>query len=208
MMEESMKSMQWVVVVALAAGLGGCGGTEISDAWKDATIEPKPSGKIVVVALTDDAVSKRVFEDTFAKALRDRGNDAVASYTFVKAGPDTNPDSLVATLRTAGYTLALTARPLGEEVVETQTMGNAYYMPQGYYQWGSYYSMSYGAMMSTTYNERAGSELVEANLFELGSERLVWAVRSSTQKTGKIREGVASYTNAVVKELAKSRWIK
>ena len=57
-------------------------------------------GKIVVVALTDDKVSKRVFEDTFSKALRDRGNDATASYTFVEAGPATNHDSLVATLRT------------------------------------------------------------------------------------------------------------
>lgn len=203
-----MNLMRWMGAAALLAALAGCGGTEISDAWKDPSMEPKPTGKIVVVALTDDAVSKRVFEDTFAKALRDRGNDATASYTFVDAGPATNPDSLVAKLRTAGYAMALTARPLGEEVRETQTIGSAYYMPQGYYNWGSYYSMSYGAMMSTSYNERAGSVLVEANLYDLGSERLVWAVRSSTEKTGKIREGVASYTSAVVRELAKSHWIK
>ena len=204
----SMKSMRWMAATVLLAGLAGCGSTKISDSWKDPSMEPKPMGKIVVVGLTDDAVSKRVFEDTFAKALRDRGNDATASYTFVDAGPATNPDSLVAALRTAGYSAALTARPLGEEVVETQTMGNAYYMPQGYYNWGSYYSMSYGAMMSTTYNERAGRMLVEANLYDLSSERLVWAVRSSTEKTGKVREGVNSYTSMVVKELARGHWIK
>ncbi len=203
-----MKSMRWMGAAVLVAALGGCGGTEISDQWKDPNVEPKPAGKIVVVALTDDKVTKRVFEDTFAKALRDRGNDATASYTFIEAGPATNPDSLVATLRTQGFGMALTARPLGEDVKETQTIGNAYYMPQGYYQWGSYYSMSYGAMMSTSYNERAGSILVEANLFDLGSERLVWAVRSSTEKTGKVREGVDSYTRAVVRDLAKSHWIK
>jgi hypothetical protein len=193
----------------LALALAGCsGGTKISDAWKDPSTEPKPLGRIVVVGLTDDAVSRRMFEDTFAQALRERGNDAVASYPFAKAGPDTNPDSLVATLRTAGYVAALTARSLGEEMLETQTLGSAYYLPQAYYQWGAYYSMSYGAMMTTSYNERSGNVLIEANLFDLGSERLVWAVRSSTTKTGKLKEGVTSYTRAVVKELARSGWIK
>jgi hypothetical protein len=161
-----------------------------------------------VVGLTDDKVGKRVFEDTFAKALKERGNDATASYSFVEAGPSTNPDSLVALLRTQGYGLALTARPLGEDFKETQTLGHAYYMPQGYYQWGSYYNMSYGAMMSTAYNERQDFVLVEANLFDLSSERLVWAVRSSTGKTGKLRDDVSTYTRAVVKELAKSGWTK
>lgn len=203
-----MKQVQWIAVLALAAGLGACGGTEISDQWKDPNVEPKPGGKIVVVGLSDDKVAKRVFEDTFAKALRDRGNDATASYSFVEAGPSTNPDSLVALLRTQGYGMALTARPLGEDVKETQTIGHAYYMPQGYYQWGSYYSMSYGAMMSTAYNERQDFVLVEANLFDLSSERLVWAVRSSTGKTGKLRDDVSTYTSAVVRELAKSRWVK
>jgi len=203
-----MNKVRWIAVLAMLAGLGACGGTEISDQWKDPNVEPKPAGKIAVVGLTDDAVAKRVFEDTFAKALRDRGNDAVASYSFVDAGPATNPDSLVAKLRTLGYGIALTARPLGEDVKETQTLGHAYYMPQGYYNWGSYYNMSYGAMMSTSYNERQDYVLVEANLFDLGSERLVWAVRSSTGKSGKLRDDVSTYTKPVVRELAKSGWVK
>ena len=180
-----MKHVQWAAVVALMVALGGCaGGTKISDSWKDTSMEPAPMEKIVVVALTDDSVTKHMFEDRFAAALRARGNDAVASYTFVKAGSATNPDSLVAVLRAQGYTAALTARSLGEDMQETQTLGHAYYMPQGYYEWGSYYSMSYGAMMSTSYNERSGSVVVESNLFDLG------------------------YTSAVVRELARSRWIK
>jgi len=68
--------------------------------------------------------------------------------------------------------------------------------------------MSYGAMMSTAYNERQNFALVEANLFDLSSEKLVWAVRSSTGKTGKLRDDVESYTRSVVKELARSGWTK
>jgi hypothetical protein len=144
----------------------------------------------------------------FSKALRDRGNDATAAYTFTNAGPNTNPDTLVALLRTAGYQAALTARPLGEEMMETQTLGSAYYMPQSYYQWGTYYSMSYGAMMSTSYYERTEKVIVEANLFDLSSERLLWAARSKTEKTGKVKESIGDYTRTVIPELAKTGWIK
>lgn len=203
-----MKRAGWVGVVALVIGLGGCGNTKITDAWKDASVEPKPLGKIVVVGLIDDNVTKRLFEDTFTRALKDRGNDATAAYTVVNCGPNTNPDSLVSVLRTAGFQAALTARSLGEEMVETQMRGNAYYMPQSYYQWGSYYSMSYGAVMSTTYNERSEKVIVEGNLFDLASERLLWAVRSKTTKTGKVKEGVNDYTRTIIPELAKSGWIK
>jgi hypothetical protein len=203
-----MKRAGWVGFVAAVIGMAGCGGTKVTDTWKDASVEPKPLEKIVVVGLIDDGVTKRVFEDMFSKALRDRGNDATAAYTFINAGPNTNPDSLVAALRTAGYQGALTARTLGEEMIETQTLGSAYYMPQEYYQWGAYYSMSYGAVMSNTYYERTEKVIVEANLFDLTSERLLWAARSKTEKTGKVKEGVGDYTSRIVPELAKSGFIK
>ena len=203
-----MNRAGWVGALALAAALAGCGNTKITDSWKDASIEPKPAGKIVVVGLIDDSVTRSVFEDTFAKVLRDRGNDATAAHTFTNAGPNTNPDSLVAKLRTAGYQVALTARSLGEEMIETQTLGSAYSMPQSYYQWGTYYSMSYGAVMSTSYYERSEKVIIESNLFDLSSERLLWAARSKTKKTGKVREGVNDYTRALIPELAKSGWIK
>jgi hypothetical protein len=203
-----MNRTGWAALALAAVALGGCANTKITDIWKEPEMKPVPLSKIVVVALSDDGVLKRTFEDTFSKALIARGNDATASYTFVKAGPETNPDSLVATLRTAGYSAALTARSLGEEMTETTMQGHGYYMPQSYYQWGSYYSMSYGAVMSNTYTERSEKVIVEANLFDLGSERLVWAVRSKTTKTGKLKESVNDYTSAIVSELGKSGWIK
>jgi hypothetical protein len=203
-----MKRAAWTCIPALVIALAGCANTTITDSWKDPSAEPRPAGKIVVVGLIDDNITRHVFEDMFARALRDRGNDATAAYTFTNAGPNTNPDSLVATLRTAGYQAALTARSLGEEMIETQTLGSAYYLPQAYYQWGSYYSMSYGAVMSTSYYERSEKVIIEANLFDLGSERLLWATRSKTKKTGKLKEGVNDYTRTIIPALAKSGFIK
>jgi hypothetical protein len=189
-----------------------CSNTKVVDSWKDPSREPQPLNRVVVVGLTDDAVLKRVFEDTFSASLRERGNDAVASYSFVSANAQTNPDSLVATLRTAGYTAALTARSLGEEMTETYAPGRSYYIPDYYYHWSSYYTTSYTTSYTTVgdpgYYERTQKVLVEANLFDLASERLIWAARSKTTKTGKLKESVADYNRAIIAELAKSGWIK
>jgi hypothetical protein len=180
----------------------------VVDSWKDPASEPKPLGRIVVVGLSDDAVVKRVFEDAFSKSLRERGNDAVASYSFVSANAQTNPDSLVATLRTAGYTAALTARSLGEEMTESYVPGRSYYIPDYSYHWSTYYAMSYTMVADPGYYQRSEKVIIEANLFDLASERLIWAARSKTTKTGKLKEAVADYNRAIIAELAKSGWIK
>ena len=120
----------------------------------------------------------------------------------------TNPDSLVAMLRTAGYGAALTARSLGEETTEAYVPGRSYYIPDYYYHWGSYYTTGYIATGDPGYYTRTEKVVIEANLFDLASERLVWAARSKTTKTGKLKESVQDYNRAVVAELAKSGWIK
>jgi len=203
-----MKQLGRIAAAVLVVCTGACSNTKVSDVWRDPAVEPKPLDRIVVVGLTDDAVLKRTFEDTFSASLRERGNDATASYSFIQAGPDTNPDSLVATLRTAGYSAVLTARSLGEEMTETYTAGHGYYIPDAYYHWGSYYTMSYTMLGSEGYYERSEKVIVEANLFDLTSERLIWAARSKTTKTGKLKESVVDYNRVIIPELAKSGWIK
>jgi len=204
-----MRRWVWIAVAAGVAALGaGCASTKVSDSWTEPNLKPAPVGKIAVVGLTDDAVVKRLFEDTFAARLRERGNDATASYSFIQTGPNTNPDSLAATLRTAGYAAALTARSLGSEMTETVTPGRGYYIPDTYYGWGSYYMMSYTTMGSGGYYERSEKVVIEANLFDLASERLIWAARSKTTKQAKLKESVADYNGVIVSELAKSGWIK
>jgi hypothetical protein len=204
-MKRQFQMMVGVLAVAVAAG---CGNTKIVDSWTEPTREPAPVQRIVVVGLTDDAVVKRLFEDTFAKSLRERGNEAVASYTFIRAESATNPDSLVSKLRAAGYQAALTARSLGEEMTETVTRGRAYYIPDYSYYWSSYYTMSYTSMVIPDYTTRTQKVIVEAQLFDLASERLVWATRSKTEKTGKLKETIADYNRAIIAALAKSGWVK
>jgi hypothetical protein len=201
---KSITRVAWVAALALA-----CGNTKVLDAWQNPDLKPAPAKRIVVVGLSGDDVTRRLFEDTFTKQLKERGNDAVAGYTFLPKNPESNPDSALAVLRAAGYDAVLTARSLGVHTEETETQGTAYYIPDsGYYGWNGYYGAVYQDITATTYTTRTEKARVETHLYDTASAKLLWAARSETTSTGKLTEGMRDYARTVVSALGKTGLIK
>ncbi len=106
--------------LAVAAIVGACGNTQVLDTWSDTSIKPAPAKRIVVVGLSGDDVTRRLFEDTFSQELKDRGNDAVAGHTFLPDKLISSPDSALAVIRKAGFDAVLTARSMGVKTEETE----------------------------------------------------------------------------------------
>lgn len=201
---KSMARVAWVGALALA-----CGNTKVLDSWQNPDLKPAPAKRIVVVGLSGDDITRRLFEDTFTKQLNERGNDAVAGYTFLPKNPESNPDSALAVLRAAGYDAVLTARSLGVHTEETETQGSAYYIPDsGYYGWNGYYGAVYQDITATTYTTRTEKARVETHLYDTASAKLLWAARSETTSTGKLTEGMRDYARTVVGALGKTGLIK
>jgi len=205
-----MKSMKRVATVAaLAAAIGACGNTQVLDSWQNPDLKPPRANRIVVVGLSGDDITRRLFEDTFTKQLQERGNDAVAGYTFLPKNPEANPDSALAVLRAKGFDAVLTARSLGVHTEETETQGTAYYIPDsGYYGWDGYYGAVYQDITATTYTTRTEKARVETHLYDTANAKLLWAARSETTSTGKLTEGMRDYARTVVSALAKTGLIK
>jgi hypothetical protein len=193
----------------VASATGACGNTQVLHSWKEASVAPAPIGRIAVVGLSGDDVTRRLFEDTFTKELKERGNDAVAGYTFMPKVPASNPDSALAALKQAGFDAVLTARSMGVQTEETVTQGTPYYIPDsGYYGWDGYYGAVYQDITANTYTTRTEKALVETHLYQTSTKKLLWAARSATTSTGKLTEGMRDYASTVVKDLSKSGFIK
>lgn len=193
--------------VALAAFVGGCGGggTQVSS-WKDPSVQPAPFKRIVVVGLSGDDVTRRLFEDTFSDELKSRGNDAVAGYTFLPKNAESNPDSALAVLKSKGFDAVLTARSMGVKTEETMVQGAGYYIPDsGYYGWNGYYG---GAVGSTTYYNRTEVLGIETHLYQIATAKLVWGARSSTTSTGKLTETMSDYSKSVTRDMANSGFVR
>src|SRR5436305_7433134 len=89
----------WVVLTLL---LGGCASTTITDTWSDPTYNGGPFKRIMVVAVTQNGVARRTFEDIFAGRLRANGVDAVPGYQFVQQDGPVSESVLNAAVRASG----------------------------------------------------------------------------------------------------------
>jgi hypothetical protein len=84
--------------------------------WKDETYQMRPEKILVISAF--GGPSRRVFEDEFVKALKDRGIDAVVSYTFMPEMPApvlVDKDAIVVQAKAVGADTVLINRPLERE---------------------------------------------------------------------------------------------
>ena len=198
------KSNKLALAIVVAALMGACGKTQVLDTWTDSAVKPAPMKRIVVVGLSGDDVTRHLFEDTFSKELKSRGNDAVAGHTTLPKGLEANPDSALAAVRRAGFDGILTARSLGVHTEETETMGAQYYIPDsGYMGWNGYY----GDVSATTYTTREEKAMVETHLYQTSTGKLVWGARSSTTSSGKLTESMKDYARSVAADLGKSGFV-
>lgn len=102
-----------LAAVALAAVLG-CGSSKLVTQWRDPAAAGAPLHNVLVIAVKNDATYRRVWEDTFARALTERGATVTQSHQlFPNALPDTA--DVVAKVRERGYDGVIVVRTTNRE---------------------------------------------------------------------------------------------
>ena len=105
-------SMQFAAFIMLFLFLA-CTSTKFSTIWKDETYQGRPE-KILVINAFPNPANRRIFEDEFVKALKDRRIDAVMSYTIMPDPVVSDKDAIAAKAKEVGADTALINRPLGK----------------------------------------------------------------------------------------------
>ena len=133
--------------VILAALVVSCSGIKVVDSWKGDEISDLADSKILVIARSDDMVSRQRFEQEIAERLRSAGIDATESYKKFPAmkhnekQTEEQINQKVQIIKNEGYRgVVLTVlKDMSKELVTSETGG---YVSGGYYP--SYYGGYYG----------------------------------------------------------------
>lgn len=143
-----MKKIKQILVLAiLVLTFSGCSSVKVTDAWKADDSGTFKEKKILVIARTDDMVTRQRFEQEITTKLTDRGIDATQSYTKFpsmqhnkKRTPE-EIDELVQIIKNEGFHgIVLTVlKDKSTEIVTSETGG---YTSGGYY--GGYGGGYYG----------------------------------------------------------------
>lgn len=140
------KSQLLLSIFIIAIVLSGCGGVKVSDSWKADEIGNIVNENILVMARTDDMVSRQRFEQEIADRFRSSGIKATESYKKFPGlkhnvkRTEAEIDQAIQIIKNEGFKgIVLTVlKDKSTELVTSQTGG---YTAGGYYpsNYGGYY---------------------------------------------------------------------
>jgi hypothetical protein len=117
--------VQFAVFVMLFL-LVSCASTKFSSVWKDETYQGRPERVLVINSFPSPA-TRRLFEEEFVMALKDRRIDAVASYAVMPDPIVSDMTAIAAQANAAGADTVLINKPLGTTQGETSGAGGMTY---------------------------------------------------------------------------------
>jgi hypothetical protein len=168
----------WGLAAVVAATLSSCAAsTQLTSSWVDPEAPSRTHNKIVVVGVSTQPSVRRMYEDAFAQALRERGMEAIASYSVVGEGK-LDQAAAEAKLKELGADGVIVTRLVDQETVQE------YYppsyttvaAPSAYYGgWYGYYSLGYTYMSSPGYVAENKVFRLETNFYDVANPKLLWS---------------------------------
>jgi len=182
-------------MIAVTMLVTACATTELNAVWKDPSYQSRPA-KIMVIGVAKNPINRRIFEDDFVAQLKAHGTDAIASYAVLPDKKQADRETIAAKVKETGADALLITRLVSKKIIQTYVPGtayavpayrpypyaypNQYHPPASYGTWPSYYGSGYNYMYTPGYIAEDEYAVIESNLYETGSDKLVWAASSET----------------------------
>ena len=199
-----------VVVCAVCfAALAGCTATRLSEAWVDSSYTGGPLESVLVIGLSDNVRRRGLFEEELASRFNARGVSAVASISVAPNKEDLDKASIKKKVQELGIKSVIVTRVLGVDKEKYYVPGEPYTPRYGYYRglYG-YYGQAYGAAYSPGYWAEFEIVRLETNLYEVGTEKLIWSAASETIDPQSIEKVVQSLSEQIIDDLSKRGLLK
>lgn len=193
--------------------IAACATTQLNAVWKDPSYQTRPA-RILVIGVAKNPINRRVFEDEFIVQLKAHGTDAVASYTVLPDKLQADREEIAAKVKSIGADAILITRLVSKKIVQTYVPGyavpaygpyaygpHAYHPPPYYSTWPDYYGRGYSYMYTPGYIAEDEYAVIESNLYEAKSDKLVWAASSETGINNFDKSIISTYISVMVENM-------
>jgi hypothetical protein len=189
---------------AAAAILGGCSGsgTQLVNMWRDPTASATPLHRVLVVAVRNDPVKRRIWEDGFVAGLAKHGVEATPSYQlFPNAVPDT--DAVVGAVREHNFDGVLVTHRLPTTTQQTYVPGYSRLEPVWVRsRWYGTYHAYWQEVHEPGYVETDQVVRNQVDVWNTADDgRLIWSGTTESINPGSSAEVNSAITKLIVPEL-------
>jgi hypothetical protein len=213
--EELMRrSIGWYILLLLTGMLllAGCSSTRVVTSWHDESYRSGVFKKPLVLALAKKEIIRAKLEDEFVRELRARGVDAVQSYKMFPEQEDLKADTIKEKLPGTDRDSIMVTHlvDVKKETVyvpeRTEVYPTGFYARPGYYgRFGTYYSQSYNVVTSPGYSYESKVYVLETNLYEAATEKLVWTVVTESEQSESVDDALKEFVGIVMKDIEKNK---
>jgi len=194
-----------VLVLATTLIFAACAIKPLAE-WHD----PNFTGKVdnvLIIAVSDQPVVRRQFEDTFVRELAALGIAAKPSYQLLSDEQIASKDALDAALSEQSIDTVLVTRVIGVEQIDTYTPPTYTYSPytldRHYRDYYSYYN--HAVQVATPgYWDKYEVLKIESNLYDRASRQLIWSIQTENFDPRSARHMIDDQLKAAMKSLRDS----
>lgn len=198
-----MRGLLAALFTALLAVAAGCAApTRLNAQWINPQFDARPvTGKVLVVSITPDGTTRRVFEDLMVENLQARGVSAVQSYRWLPADGTASEPQIDAAVKESGAQAMLKTRI----VSATQSVQVAPGFGPGWgwgWGWGGgFYGGMWGGAYAAPQVWTDQNVVVDTQWLDIGTHSVVWS-GSTTTTTAPGAQGTVPVLRQLVQVIA------
>ncbi|MCD6580982.1 MAG: hypothetical protein J7K90_04200 [Desulfuromusa sp.] len=160
--------------------IGGCAGTKLVSSWSQPGFSGPTLKRVLVLAVSNNEMQRRLYEDSFVEELQAEGVDAIASYTQVAtldSDREQNKKLIKAAVAKTAADGVLVATLVSIENDEQYIPGSTVYVPGrgGAYGMYGFYGYSYGVIHQPSYTIDNTTVKLHATVFSAKTGEMLWA---------------------------------
>jgi hypothetical protein len=200
-----------LVAILTLSTLAACNktSTSIPLSWRNPAYANGGFKKLFVVGVGENDGARRLFEDTFAKALASEGAAAQASWGRLPQSEQLTEEQIRGAIEGGDFDGVVITRLLGVDQSEEYVPPSMHTVPTTYYGHGyyGYYGASYAVVHEPGYYKTNRTFRLETNLYSVATGDLVWSGQSDTLNPESLSDVIDSMTAAVAKKLKTEKLI-
>ena len=194
-------------IIFISIALYGCAPTskitKLIGTWKYDQYTGGYLDKLMVVGKPRMDIYRPQYENYIAKALSKRKIEVIPSYTVIPEMDDLNKDSIKKAANESGVKAVLVTKVVGvdeQDVLFKQNVSHDYIATP--------YGMRMSPYMSGPRIVKSAKVRLETGLFEVESEKLIWAATSAIMNPDSADEAIKDFSAAIIQQLTTDGYIR
>ncbi len=192
-----------LILLLLPVLCTGCGPkTRLVQSWSDPGRPAPRIDHILVIGISRNENSIRLWENVFVDAFSGLGIRAEAGHRVIGTLPEPDHQALAAAARKSGATAILITRVVDVDSETTTHHGMVHFEPRAIYRrMDGYYGTAYRAVHMPPVEVTRTRVSLESNLYAVATGRLLWSARAEARDPRLLRSDYEQAVSLLVHDL-------